>query len=250
MTREAEAGQATVPRAAGSAACGCDGVSLVTSLDPDAARCRQETSEKLPLVLDPDEAKSDALIPTCSTSFGVERFSYIHPFGDGEVLEQATSLWWVLHTRSRNEKTVAAALARRRIQTYLPLVRRRRRYGRREVMTALPLFPGYLFLCGDLEARDVAWQTRRVAKVLPVENQELLKAELRQIQWVLESGEPVDLYPALREGSRCRIIGGAMRGLEGVVLRRRRISRLYIAVTMLGQSAVVEIDSALLEPVD
>ena len=180
----------------------------------------------------------------------MERSPYIYPFDDGDVLERATNPWWVLHTRSRNEKTVAAALIRQRIQTYLPLVRRQRNYGRREVTTTLPLFPGYLFLCGDLVARDVAWQTRRVAKILPVENQELLKAELRQIRWALESGEPVDLYPALREGSRCRIIGGAMRGLEGVVLRRRRISRLYIAVTMLGQSAVVEIDSDLLERVD
>ena len=156
----------------------------------------------------------------------------------------------MLQTRARNEKVVADALERQQVRHYLPLARMDRTWGGRRVSVTLPLFPGYLFLEGGADACEAAWKTRRVAKILPVNDQDRLRAELRHVQQVVESGVEVDLHPALEVGRRCRVTGGTLKGLEGVVMRRRRRSRLHIAVTMLGQSAVVEIDSALLESAD
>ena len=59
--------------------------------------------------------------------------------------------WHVLHTKSRQEKVVAAELGAMGIAYYLPLVRQVRYYGRRKAKVAMPLFPGYLFLRGSLE---------------------------------------------------------------------------------------------------
>jgi len=157
--------------------------------------------------------------------------------------------WWVLHTRARHEKAVAAALEKQQIAVYLPLLRAKRTYGRRVAWVDIPLFPNYLFLCGGQSECEAAWRTRSVANILRVADQQTFRNELQQIHRVVASGNPVDLYPALREGQRCRIIAGCLKGIEGVVVRRRSRSRIYIAVTMLGQSAVTEIDSALLEPV-
>lgn len=168
----------------------------------------------------------------------------------GEWISQALGRWWVLHTRARNEKVVATTLARQRVQYYLPLVRVERTYAKCRVTFLLPLFPGYLFLCGDRDACEKAWKTNRVAKILRVGNQEQLRNELRQVFLALETGENVDLFKSLRKGRRCRITGGTLKGLEGVVLRRGRHCRMYLSVTMLGQSAVVEVDAALLEPID
>ncbi len=169
---------------------------------------------------------------------------------DGEELDQVPGRWWALHTRARNEKLVATALAQRGIPHYLPLVSLRRNYGPRRVTVELPLFPGYLFLLGGADECAAALRTRRVAMVLRIDGQEQFRDELRQIHRVVESGESVDLYPGLQEGRRCRVISGSLAGLEGVVLRRRSSSRMYIAATVLRQSAVIEIDCALLEPLD
>jgi len=158
--------------------------------------------------------------------------------------------WWVLHTRARNEKVVALALARQRLWCYLPLVRVQRTYSKRRLTVTLPLFPGYLFLFGGFSAREKAWDTKRVASILHVEDQNRLRAELRQIHHAVESGESVGLFPALRKGRRCRIASGTLRGLEGVIIRRGGQCRMYLTVTILGQSAVVEIDGALLEVID
>jgi transcription antitermination factor NusG len=167
-----------------------------------------------------------------------------------EWIGEAPGRWWVLHTRARHEKMVATALERHRIQYYLPLVPVMRTYAKCRVTFLLPLFPGYLFLCGEHDDCEKAWKTNRIAKILRVENQERLRTELRQVNQALEAGEKVDLFKSLKKGRRCRITGGCLRGLEGVVLRRGRHSRMYLSVTILGQSAVVEVDAALLEPID
>lgn len=158
--------------------------------------------------------------------------------------------WWVLHTRSRHEKAVASVLEKHRVRHYLPLVRVQRTHGRRRVNVDLPLFPGYLFVRGDANACETAWRTNKVAQILRVEDQDQIHRELESIHRVVESGEQVDLYPALREGRRCRIKSGPLRGVEGVVLKARKGWRMHVAATILNQSVTIEIDAAVLEAVE
>jgi transcription antitermination factor NusG len=173
--------------------------------------------------------------------------------GRGATAQDADPLqwgapWWVLHTRARHEKAVANALAELGIRHYLPLITHVRTYGKRRLTVDLPLFPGYLFVCGGATECEAARRTNRVAAVLRVADQAQFHQELEHIDRLVCSGEAIGLYPGLKEGQRCRITAGSLMGLEGVVLRRRSRSRMYIAASVLGQSAVIEIDSALLEP--
>lgn len=158
--------------------------------------------------------------------------------------------WWVLHTKPRTEKLIATALRRRDVAHFLPLVRRLRRWGKRTRSVDIPLFPGYVFLCGDAEARLAALKTNRIANVLEVGDQARLRADLMQIRQALASGEPMDLYPRLYQGARCRIKSGPLAGIEGVVLRRPNLWRVYIAVHFIAQSAELEVEPALLEVID
>lgn len=155
--------------------------------------------------------------------------------------------WWVLHTRARNEKALSRELTKANIQFFLPLVVHRRTYAGRVRRVTIPLFPGYVFLCGRPEDRVVALRTNRIAHTLEVPDQDKLRRDLRQIQRVVESDLPIDLYPRLKTGSRCRIVRGTLAGLEGIVLKRRGPWRVYLSVQFLGQSAEVEIDPMLLE---
>ena len=158
--------------------------------------------------------------------------------------------WWVLHTKARNEKAVAAALGRLRIQHFLPLVQLTRTCGGRVRRTEIPLFPGYVFLCGGPEDRLAALKTNRIANVLDVADQKQLKYDLHHISRAVQGDEPIDLYPGLRTGCRCRVTSGSLSGLEGVVIRRRGLWRVYVGIDFLGQSAELEIDPAMLEMTD
>ena len=166
------------------------------------------------------------------------------------LVDSFVGQWWVLHTRSRNEKKVADHLTHRNVQHFLPLAHHRRTYGGKAKEVSIPLFPGYVFLCGGPEDRLEALRTNRIANILEVADQEQLKRDLRQIELVVQSDEPVDLYPRLQKGARCRVIAGSLEGLEGVVLRRRGPWRVFVAVHFIAQSAELEIDSALLEVID
>lgn len=157
---------------------------------------------------------------------------------------------WLVHTKSRNEKAMARDLWDKGIRFFLPTIRVMRRYRGRRIYLRLPLFPSYLFLSGDEEDRYVALMTHRAASVIPVVDQERLRQELQDIYLIASSEEPVDLYPGLRQGRRCRVISGALAGLEGVVLRRRDICRVYVGVEVIGQSVELEVDASLLEIIE
>jgi len=166
------------------------------------------------------------------------------------VIDTFEGRWWVLHTKARNEKAVVTDLEKMHTNYFLPLVECRRTYGGRVRSVKIPLFPGYVFLCGGSEDRVKALRTNRVARVLEVGDQERLRSDLRHIYRVVASNEPVDLYPRLHRGRRCRVVSGTLAGLEGVVLRRRGLWRVYVGVEFLGQSAELEIDPVLLEVID
>lgn len=170
--------------------------------------------------------------------------------GTAPALESYRGTWWVLHTRARNEKTVAEILARQGVSYFLPLVHYRRRYAGRLRNVQIPLFPGYVFLCGGLAERQLALRTNRVAHVLDVPDQERLRHDLLQVARVVLSDDAVDLCPRLMVGARCRVISGSLKGVEGVVIRRRGPWRVYVGVDFLGQSAELEIESTLLEVLD
>ncbi len=158
--------------------------------------------------------------------------------------------WWVLHTKARNEKAVATDLSQLKIAHFLPLAKCVRRFGARVRNIEIPLFPGYVFLCGTESDRVAALRTHRVAHAISVPDQTQLLMDLQQIWRVVSSGESVNLFPQLQEGSRCRVLDGSLRGLEGVVLKRRGPWRVYVAVRFLGQSVELEIDPSRLELIE
>ena len=63
-------------------------------------------------------------------------------------MTQESMPWYAIHTKPRRELMVASLLAEyAQVNIFLPEVL----YHRRHVMQKLPLFPGYLFACFDIE---------------------------------------------------------------------------------------------------
>lgn len=160
------------------------------------------------------------------------------------------SRWFVLYTKSRQEKALASTLAARAIRCYLPLKQEIKYHGARKTIVQEPLFPGYAFLWGTQEQAYWADRTKRVACILPVADQHRLEGELRQIQLALSRNAPLALYPALVKGIKVEVRSGPLRGLRGVIQDRRKNNRLILQVQMLAQAASLEIDGAVLEPIE
>jgi len=165
-------------------------------------------------------------------------------------LAELPGRWWVGHTKSRFEKAFAWDLLRRGIGYFLPLVERLRVSGGRKRHVVAPLFPSYVFVCGDDEDRYTAMTTNRLCTTIEVPDQEKLVAELVAIERALSAKAALDLYAFAVAGQRCRITAGPFEGLEGVVVRRNGTARIVLYVGILAQGASMEIDADLLEPVN
>jgi len=167
-----------------------------------------------------------------------------------ESIADIAGAWWVGHTRARFEKAFAFDLAARGIPYYLPMVERIKISGKRKRRLLIPLFPSYVFFCGDAESRQAALTTDRLCQVIPIVNQHEFTSELISLERVLASNSQLDLYPFAVVGRRCRVRAGPLEGITGTVLERDNRSRLVLQVSMLGVGAALDIEVDLLEPVD
>ena len=157
--------------------------------------------------------------------------------------------WWVAHTRSRCEKVFAWDLSKAGIGYFIPMVERIKMSGGRKRRLMLPLFTGYVFLCGTERDRYFAMTTNRLCQTIEIPEQAQFLREVRQIERAIDEKVPLDPYPHVAVGRLCRITAGAFEGTEGIVVRRDRISRIVLQVSILGVGAAMEIEADLLEPV-
>ena len=99
--------------------------------------------------------------------------------------------WWVLHTRPRQEKSLARLLLEHQVPFFLPLVPHKNHLRGRVITSHIPLFTSYVFLLAGQQERLTALATQRVVMSLAVPNQQQLWQDLRQIRHLIESGAPI-----------------------------------------------------------
>ena len=157
--------------------------------------------------------------------------------------------WWVAHTKPRQEKSLARQLLAKRVSFYLPQMAKTNVIRGRNVESHVPIFNGYVFVHGSEEQRYESLTTKRVAQVLPVDDQYGLHADLQRVRTLTASGLPLFPEERLGPGARVRITSGPLMGLEGEVVSSKGRHRFLVAVNFIQQGVSVEIDADALEPV-
>ena len=159
-------------------------------------------------------------------------------------------LWYVLHTKSRQEKVVAEFLTERQIRHVLPLVTKTTYCGKRKLKSELPLFPGYVFLKGSANDAYSVDRTKRLVRIIPVFDQLRLNLEIESLTRALAADKTFDPHPFLVAGTRVVVQSGPLRGTRGIIESRGNVHRLVLQIEILGQAVSMEIDAGLVEPVD
>ena len=169
---------------------------------------------------------------------------------EGKAIDKFTGLWWVAHTKSRNEKALAHDLIRKDISYFLPMSWNVRRRSGRTMRSLLPLFSGYIFFCGNENQRVELLRTNRVANLIEVKDQQKFLKELLQIEQAFQAGAILTPHKYVKTGQQCRVIAGPLTGLQGIVIKTKGTIRLVLQIDMLGQAASVELDTDMIEIVD
>lgn len=162
--------------------------------------------------------------------------------------------WYAIHTYSQNEKKVAAELEKRGIETFVPLRSEIHQWSDRKKVVAVPLFPCYAFVrmaaTADSYARVV--QTPRVLRLLGSDNGRptpVPDSEIESTRLLTAGNVPLSPYAYLRLGQKVRIRGGALEGVEGIVVGKGENSKLVISVNLIQQSVALSLQGYMVEPV-
>jgi transcriptional antiterminator RfaH len=156
--------------------------------------------------------------------------------------------WRVLHSKPRQEKSLARYLQTAGLEYYLPLIARRNRIRGRIVTAHVPLFTSYVFLRADPAERVVALASNRVVQTLEVADQARLWRDLRQIDLLMSSGAPITPEERLAPGDEVEVTSGPLAGLSGTIIRAATGRRFVVKVDFIQQGASVLLDDFALIP--
>lgn len=168
---------------------------------------------------------------------------------DGHAAGSHAQSWWLAHARPRQEKAIASELLALGIAYYLPLVPRKSITRGRTRSVQIPLFPGYIFVCGAEHDRLRALKTNRIVSIVSVPDGECLRRQLSVFARLIAAGAPLVREARLVPGERVRIKTGPFRDAEGVILRRQGKTELLVGIDFLGQGASLRIEDCGTEAV-
>jgi transcription antitermination factor NusG len=160
--------------------------------------------------------------------------------------------WFALQVRSRHESCVADYLNGQGYEWFLPLYKSRKRWSDRIKEVESPLFPGYLFCRFNQHDRLPILKTPGVIQIVGFNRVPAVveESEIGALQTLMAAGVPNHPCPFLGVGDKVRIESGPLRDLEGILMDFKGHHRLVLSVTLLQRSVAVEIDSALVIPVN
>jgi transcription antitermination factor NusG len=163
------------------------------------------------------------------------------------------SQWFAVHTRSRHEKKIHAALKNEGLRTFLPLVSKVSKWTDRRVTVQLPLFPCYVFvnLSAAPAERLQVLQTWGVLSFVGIQGRgiPIPDSQIEELQKVADNNVPVDPCAYLKVGQRVRVRGGCLDGIEGILAEKDGERKVVISVDAIEKSLAIHIKGYEVEPV-
>ena len=159
-----------------------------------------------------------------------------------------SALWWVAHTKPRQEKALARHLRTNEVSYFLPQYEKTTRRQRNRFRSWHPVFPGYVFVLGDDEARGEALKSHRIAGLLAVPEQGELELDLQRVYRIVCSNLPLFSEDRLVNGTKVRMVHGPLQGLHGVIEERRGQHRFVVTVSFIRQGVSAEVEARDIEP--
>lgn len=161
--------------------------------------------------------------------------------------------WYAVHTYPRHEKVVADRIQQHGLTTFLPMLTEVHRWSDRKKIVQLPMFSCYVFvqLVPTNEQRLRVLQTNGVISF--VGSQRIGTAipddQIEAVRTLLDQDVACTTHPFLKIGQRVKVRGGALEGLEGVLVSQNGDDNLVISVDAIQRSLAVRINGYDVDPV-
>ncbi len=159
--------------------------------------------------------------------------------------------WYAIHTRAKHERKVASDLTGAGVEVFLPLVRRIQRWSDRNKTLELPLFPCYLFAytVSSSSFRLMLFKNRSILGLLGNHGHgtPIPEEQLESVRRVVSTGVPIGSHPFLKIGQRVTVRGGALDGVQGVLVGTNRGRRLVVSLDAIQRSISITLEGYEIE---
>ena len=152
--------------------------------------------------------------------------------------------WIAVYTKPRHEKTVLNQFEEKGINSYLPLIRQKHRWSDRMKWVETPIFKSYIFAHVELKDNLEVLQTRGVHHIVKFQNKIAVIPEIQitNLRKIIEGG--FDPFPSdyFIIGDEVEVIGGPLRGINGIVSRNDAPDKLIIKIDVIQHAVAVQIE--------
>ena len=168
------------------------------------------------------------------------------------IVTTGVEQWYAVHTRARHERVVAHRLRELGVNTFLPTVTEVHRWSDRKKSVELPLFGCYVFVklapTGDERLRVVS--INGVFKFVGARGlgTPIAESQIEAVRTLIGQQITWSAHPFLQIGQRVRVRGGALDGVEGILLARNDDSTLVVSIDAIQRSLAVRIQGYDVEP--
>ena len=155
--------------------------------------------------------------------------------------------WYALKIRTRSEAVALASLNYYGFESYCPQVKAKRQYSDRIKSVVEPVFPGYLFCRFALSSQSKVLASSAVERVVGFGSQAtpIPASEIEAIRRTIEAGGAA--APVPKAGDRVRVMAGALRGIEGVLVREAAAASFVVSIQLLQRSVSLSIEQSTVE---
>ena len=163
--------------------------------------------------------------------------------------------WFALLTRSNFELVVYKSIAKKKIEVFLPRIKKKSKRKDRNLMIETPLFPGYIFVKSTFDSGDQLNILKTIGAVRLLGNQAgpvpVPQAQVESLK-ILTSAN-MDLITGanirIKKGEPVMILEGPMAGIKGEFAKYKGKGRVIIKIDVLGQYAGVEVPEENVEKI-
>ncbi len=159
--------------------------------------------------------------------------------------------WFAVYTKPRNEKKVLKFLSDKGINAYAPIQKRLKKWSDRRKWVEEPLISSYVFVnIAPAHYYDVL-NTPGIVRYITFEGKAvpIPEKQIEVLRRLVASETEIEVYPEkFTEGDRVEVRTGPLFGLQGELVEFRGRRMVLLRIDQIGQSLLLNIPLAFLEP--
>ena len=143
--------------------------------------------------------------------------------------------WFVIYTKSRNEKKVAELLQKNGVEVFCPIVKLKKNWSDRKKIVETPLFNSYVFVNLSEKDRNVVFNVPGVIRyVFWLKKPAVARdSEIESLKAVLNDTMDSFSIENYQIGDTVKISEGVFKGLDGVIEKQSN-NKLHVILENVG----------------